>query len=210
MTSTDVPGSALRRLVRRPGSGVPGVGARSGTAERERCELCGEPLLGRHRHLLDEQGGQPVCACQGCALLFSRPGAGLGRYRLIPDQRTRLPEISVRELGVPVGLAFFVARPDGSVVAHYPSPLGITRWDVQPDAWRRVVQRCPPLAELEPGLRALLVNTARGAREHWIVPVDDCYRLVALVRGEWRGLSGGPRVWPVIERFFAELAASHG
>ena len=24
---------------------------------------------------------------------------------------------------------------------------------------------------------------------HWIVPVDDCYRMIALVRREWRGSS---------------------
>jgi hypothetical protein len=37
------------------------------------------------------------------------------------------------------------------------------------------------------------------------VPIDDCYRLVALIRQEWRGLSGGTTVWPAVDRFFTEL-----
>jgi hypothetical protein len=37
------------------------------------------------------------------------------------------------------------------------------------------------------------------------VPIDDCFALVTLVRREWRGLSGGTRVWPEIDRFFAAL-----
>jgi hypothetical protein len=38
------------------------------------------------------------------------------------------------------------------------------------------------------------------------VPIDVCYRLVAVIKREWQGLSGGGTVWPAIEEFFAELA----
>jgi hypothetical protein len=55
----------------------------------------------------------------------------------------------------------------------------------------------------------LLVNTTRDADEHWIVPIDDCYRLVAVIRREWRGLSGGSRVWPAIDGFFQALNEKH-
>jgi hypothetical protein len=54
-------------------------------------------------------------------------------------------------------------------------------------------------------VQALLINTTRGAQEHWIVPIDDCFRLVTVIRGEWTGLSGSDRVWPAIDRFFAGL-----
>ena len=64
---------------------------------------------------------------------------------------------------------------------------------------------CPPLASLAPEVEALLVNTVRDAQERWIVPVEDCFRLIALVGREWTGLSGGSRVWPQIEAFFAGL-----
>jgi hypothetical protein len=72
--------------------------------------------------------------------------------------------------------------------------------------WQALVERWPMLGEMEPLVEALLVNTARGADERWLVPLDDCYRLVALIRREWRGLSGGRQVWPEISRFFEELA----
>lgn len=65
--------------------------------------------------------------------------------------------------------------------------------------------RLPQLRTLATDVEALLVNTARGRRHHWIVPLDDCFRMVAVLRREWRGLSGGSRVWPAIDRFFAEL-----
>jgi hypothetical protein len=41
--------------------------------------------------------------------------------------------------------------------------------------------------------------------ERWLVPIDDCHRLVALVRQEWTGMSGGQRLWDRIAAFFAEL-----
>ena len=54
-------------------------------------------------------------------------------------------------------------------------------------------------------LTPIVVNTVHGLEHHWIVPIDDCYRMVAAVRREWRGLSGGGRVWPAVERFFEDL-----
>jgi hypothetical protein len=167
--------------------------------------MCGVDLPERHRHVLDEQSDELMCACRPCTLLFERDAAGRGHYRLVPEHRERMPGLDPHELGVPVGLAFFVRRSDGSVVAHYPSPLGATRWDVDPGTWRRVEERCPPVRDMAAGVQALLLNTARGAREHWVVPVDDCYRLVAVIQREWRGLSGGSTVWPAVERFFADL-----
>ena len=62
------------------------------------------------------------------------------------------------------------------------------------------------LGSLEPDVEALLVNRARGARQHFIVPIEDPYRLVALMRSRWRGLAGGEDVWEAIEGFFAELS----
>lgn len=208
---------ALARMIREAGQ------RRTEAAEErlEHCDLCSEPLPDEHRHLLDTGGdggtsgdgdasGPPelLCACRACSLLFDRDAASAGHYRLVPRRRLRLAAVSTAALGVPVGLAFFVPRTDGSVHAHYPSPAGATGWEVDPQAWREAVRLRPELADMAPEVEALLVDTARGDRQdrqHWIVPVDDCYRLVALVRREWRGLSGGSRVWPAIERFFGQL-----
>jgi len=175
--------------------------------------MCGVDLPERHRHTLDEQREDLLCVCRACALLFERDDAGRGRYRLVPTERRRLPEVSPRDLGIPVSLAFVVTRKDGTAIAHYPSAAGATRWEIDTEAWRTVLRGCPQLAAgLTPGVRALLVNAARGHHETWIVPIDDCYRLVALIHREWKGLSGGDTVWPAIEEFFAGLqeGSPHG
>lgn len=155
--------------------------------------------------MLDVERGEVQCACQACAVLFERDAAARGRYRPVPTLRRRLPEPPLAELGLPVGLAFVVAQPDGTALGHYPSPAGATRCELDQAAWRRVTEQYPPLARLEPDVQALLVNTSPGFREHWIVPIDDCYRLVAVIRREWRGLSGGATVRPAIADFFAGL-----
>jgi hypothetical protein len=187
---------ALARVIRR---------ARRRGPAREPCDLCALELPGEHRHLLDTDRHEISCVCQACSLLFNRDAASNGHYRLVPRRRIRLPEVPTEGLGVPVGLAFFVPRSDTIVDAHYPSPAGPTRWEVDPAAWRDVVACCPPLADITPEVEALLVNTTRGRREHWLTPIDDCFALVTIVRTEWSGLSGGTRVWEEIDRFFDAL-----
>ncbi|MGH3504842.1 MAG: DUF5947 family protein [Nocardioidaceae bacterium] len=167
--------------------------------------MCSEPVLREHRHMFDTERREVMCACQACALLFAQDTASRGHFRLLPRRRVRLPRVSTKVIGVPVGLAYFVLGRDANVLAHYPSPLGSTDWEVDQEAWRQVVEQSPELATLEPEVEALLVNTTQDTYQHWIVPLDDCFRLVAVVREHWRGLSGGDRVWQEIERFFAEL-----
>ncbi len=191
---------ALARLV--------GSAAGGRSAAEERCDLCGAPVPDGHRHLYDGQREEVLCACRPCSLLFVRGEASEGHHRLIPQRRVRLSPVDTEPLGVPVGLAFFVPRADGAVVAHYPSPAGPTRWEVDAAAWQKVVAGCPELETVAPDIEALLVNTAREQQHHWIVPVDECFRMVAVVRREWRGLSGGARVWPAVERFFADLTTT--
>ncbi|HYZ57212.1 MAG TPA: DUF5947 family protein [Streptosporangiaceae bacterium] len=194
---------ALERVIRRAAARR----QQSGQA-RQCCQLCGQPVPDGHRHLVDTHSGEPLCACYPCSVLFNRDQASQGHYRLIPDRRIRLTGLSTTALGVPVGLAFFVRQADGRVVAHYPSPAGATRWEIDPGAWGRAVRECPALADLAPDVEAALVNTARGRDEAWLVPLDDCWRLVAIVRQQWKGLSGGDQVWPEIDRFFDELRTS--
>jgi hypothetical protein len=189
--------TALERLVRRGGPGQ---------AAGSRCGFCSEPVPDAHRHVLDGEHETLQCACRACALLFVDAPAGGERFRLVPQRRLRLEtQASPQSLGAPVGLAFFVRRRDGSVVAHYPSPMGATRWEVDAGMWAGLQEAMPALRDMEPETEALLLNTARGANERWLVPIDDCYRLVAVVRRHWRGLSGGSEVWGEIDRFFDAL-----
>ncbi|MGW2647364.1 DUF5947 family protein [Streptomyces sp. NPDC001393] len=189
---------ALARVIR-------SAADRAATAEAEACELCAARLAVEHPHLYDTGAAEVRCVCGPCSVLFADDGAGEGRYRLVPRRRLRLPPVDTAVLGVPVGLVFFVPRSDGTVTAQGPSPAGAMRWEVDAEAWQRLAATVPQLATMAPDVEALLVNTVRGLAEHWIVPVDDCYRMVALVRREWQGLSGGGRVWPAVEQFFREL-----
>jgi hypothetical protein len=171
----------------------------------QRCQLCLAPVTDRHAHLLDTEAGELLCSCHACTILFNRQQASRGHYRLVPSRRVRLSGLSPQVLGVPVGLAFFVRRPDDQVTAHYPSPAGATRWEIDPGAWDRARAACTALSDLEPDVEAVLVHTARGRNETWLVPIDECYRLVAIVRQHWQGMSGGDRVWQEIDTFFAGL-----
>ena len=177
----------------------------------ERCDLCSEPIAAEHRHLLDLERRQILCACRACKILFDRKEAGGDRYRLVPERCYEIADFDLDEarwqsLRIPVDMAFFFASTAvGRVVAFYPSPMGATESLLELEDWDDLRERNPVLAELEPDVEALLVNRARGAREHWLVPVDRCYALVGLIRTRWKGLAGGEEVWAEISRFFDDL-----
>jgi len=200
------PGARLRALA---AGGT--AAAAEAPAPQEHCELCGTPLGPQHRHLLARASRELVCACRPCALLFDREGAGLGRYVPIPERRLRLDGFALDDatwesLRVPVDMAFFFVHSElGRTVAFYPGPMGATESQLQLEAWAAIVAANPPLEALQPDVEALLVNRARGARSHWLVPIDDCYELVGLIRTTWRGLSGGREVWERIDGFFDQL-----
>jgi len=179
----------------------------------EQCELCGLPIAPEHRHLLDLERRTLLCACRACSLLFDRASASGGHYRLVGDRRLRLEDFALPDevwerLRIPVDMAFFFHNSGtGRLVAFYPSPMGATESRLDLGAWEELERSNPILGEMEPDVEALLVNHARGARSDWLVPIDDCYRLVAVIRTRWRGFSGGKEVWLEIDRFFAELDA---
>ena len=85
-----------------------------------------------------------------------------------------------------------------------------TDGEIDPECWEPAVRDCPALTDLATDVEALLVNTVSGRAEAWLVPIDDCYRLVALVRRHWTGMSGGELIWPEIERFFEDLRRCDG
>lgn len=172
--------------------------------------MCAAALPPEHPHLFDVEARRPVCACRACTLLFAQPGAAGGRYRAIPGRRVRVAGVAPAALGAPVGLAFFVVGDDGTVGAHYPSPAGATRAEVDEEPWGQAVAAAPLLGGLAPEVEALLVNTVDGLTEAWVVPVSDCYGLAGAVRQSWEGLSGGRRVLEAIEGHFEQLRRSDG
>ena len=181
-------------------------------AALERCELCSAPIDPEHRHLLDLRGRELLCVCRACAILFDRPAAGAGHLRLVGDRRLRLEgfeldDVMWADLRLPVDMAFFFSSSEaGRVLAFYPSPMGATESLLGLEAWQALEAANPVLASLEPDVEALLVNRSRGAREYFLVPIEDCYSLVGLIRSRWRGLTGGREVWEEIEAFFEGLA----
>ena len=110
------------------------------------------------------------------------------------------------DLHLPINLAFFFQSTTiGRVVALYPSPAGATESLLSLEAWHELGSEQPVLNELEPDVEALLVNRLGPSREYYRVPIDECYRLVGLIRTHWRGLSGGAEVWEEIGAFFHAL-----
>jgi hypothetical protein len=206
--------SRLREIAR--AAAAPAVAAPEPAAAvdaLERCELCGEAIGPEHRHLLDLETRELLCACRACKILFEQDAAGGGHFRLVPERRLRLvgfelDDVRWADLRVPVEMVFFFHDSRAErVVAYYPSAVGATESLLELDAWEEIERANPLLATLEPDVEALLANRSRDARDYFVVPIEDCYRLVGLIRTRWRGLTGGSEVWEEIDAFFAGLAA---
>jgi Family of unknown function (DUF5947) len=178
-------------------------------AVQERCELCGVGLSTNHRHILEIASSRIVCACDPCAFRFQDVVGS--RFKLIPNDIWRLPELSVSDaewenLALPIDLAFFFrSTPENKMKALYPGPAGATESLLPLAAWKSVAKRNSRLDTICPDVEAFLVNRVRTRRDYYIVPIDVCFELVGLIRIHWRGLSGGDALWQEVERFFARL-----
>jgi Family of unknown function (DUF5947) len=197
MTGSRTPHSAfelLRGLAQRPEA-------------VERCEVCSEKLGLLHEHLLDTRSRKLLCACVACANLFNPAGAA--RFKRVPRRVISLAELAITDaewdtLAVPIGLAFFYTNgADGKVSAIYPGPAGPVESLLALDAWHEISARSTAIAGMESDVEAVLVN--RPGAEYYLAPIDECYRLVGVIRAHWHGLSGGAEVWREIRSFFAEL-----
>jgi Family of unknown function (DUF5947) len=192
--------SSLRRFAR--GGGRRGEHAATEHAADERCELCAAAVTSAHEHLLDPRARQLKCACGACAILF---GDGTQLVRVTPRAERlgddfRLDDATWHALGVPIALAFFV-RSGGRLTAFYPGPAGAIEAAPSAHAWDALVAANPRLAALRDDVEALLVHRLGTAREHWLVSIDVCYRLVGRLRAH-RGAADE------VARFFAELGGA--
>jgi hypothetical protein len=78
------------------------------------------------------------------------------------------------------------------------------------DTWTAIVKSNPRLQGMQSDIEALLVNRIhrpgrQDSTEYYIAPIDQCYRLVGLIRANWKGLSGGAEVWEELDHFFSDL-----
>lgn len=180
----------------------------------ERCEMCSLELAPEHEHLVEPANRKLICACAACAILFE--GQAGTKYKRVPRRVLFLQDFQMSDgqwdgLMVPIEMAFFFhSTPHGKMIALYPSPAGPTESLLGLDTWTDIVQMNPILNEMEADVTALLVNRVGHARgsataEYYLVPIDECYKLVGLIRTHWRGLSGGTEVWREITAFFGAL-----
>jgi hypothetical protein len=179
----------------------------------ERCELCSLEVSSDHPHLIEPGSRKLLCTCNACAILFSGMGTKYKRVprRVLGLQNFHLSDGQWESLMVPISMAFFFrSTPDARVVAFYPSPAGATESLLPLETWKDVEDANPILREMESDVEALLVNRighARGftAPEYYVLPIDECYKLVGLIRANWHGLAGGTEVWQEIGHFFDGL-----
>jgi hypothetical protein len=187
--------------------------ARKRTAA-ERCEMCSRELAPEHEHLVEPANRKLICSCDACAILFD--GQSGTKYKRVPRRVVFLRDFQLTDgqwdgLMVPIEMAFFFkSTPHGKVIALYPGPAGATESLLSLETWRDIEQANLALSEMAADVTALLVNRVGHARgsapaEYYLVPIDECYKLVGLIRTHWHGLSGGAEVWREIGTFFAAL-----
>jgi len=64
----------------------------------------------------------------------------------------------------------------------YTDPGGATDATLPLDTWPSVVEANPILKQMRPDIEALLVNRVGSTREHFIALMDECFKLVRLIR----------------------------
>lgn len=181
----------------------------------ERCELCSLGLRPDHPHLIELAQRKLVCTCEACAILFSGQGV---KFKRVPRRVMSLPKFNLSDaewngLMVPINMAFFFRNSlEERMIAMYPSPAGATESLLELEAWNDIAARNPALSTMESDVEALLVNRlgySRGysAPEYYLLPIDECYKLVGIIRMHWKGLSGGTEVWRELGEFFTSLKA---
>lgn len=175
----------------------------------EHCDMCNVEIPDEHTHLLEPNSRKIHCACRACAILFDSEGST--KFRRVPTRVRYLSEFNLTDaqwddLMIPIQMAFFFnSTPDERIVALYPGPAGATESLLTLEAWQKIVAENPTLEQMQPDVEALLVNRVGKTRDYFVVPIDECYKLIGLIRTHWSGLSGGTEVWREIAKFYTAL-----
>jgi hypothetical protein len=178
-------------------------------AGQERCDLCHTTIPDDHRHMLHLVERRIVCTCEACWALHS----GDAEYRPSGMRVVWLDGFACSDetwaaFAIPIGLAFLMrSTVTDSMVAFYPSPAGATESELPMEAWEPLVRDNPVLTQLEADAEALVVNRLADPPEYAIVPIDQCYALVGLIKSRWEGISGGSAIDTAVPEFFAGLRA---
>ena len=186
------------------------------TSERA-CELCSRAVGADHQHLIEPATRRLLCVCDACAVLF--PG-GHAKYKRVPRTIRFLPDFRITDaqwdsLLIPIEMAFFYdSSHAGRIVARLSEPgrrhrIAAAARDLaghrarQPGAGP---DGSPTSKRWWPtGWDQVVASDAATRPEYYILPIDECFKLVGLIRLHWKGLSGGTEVWREIARFFADV-----
>jgi hypothetical protein len=175
-----------------------------------RCARCRTVLHRHHRHLVELDAHQLLCACNGCILSAYQDDHG--RHRVVPESVRGDPSWAPGwqrwdSLGVTVRLAFFVwlsrlAR----WVAVVPSAIGAVGREVPAGLWSEFLQESRVARHITADVEALLLRAAEsGPFDAYVVPIDVCHELVSLVRQTWHGPDGGDAARTELDGFFERL-----
>lgn len=171
----------------------------------EACDLCFAVLPPEHAHQFNPAARTVRCICNTCESF------GDASWRTVPRRVQLLPDLCFTDaqwddLRIPISLAFFsYSTFAGRMIALYPGPAGAAESLLPLDTWKDIASANPILLDMQADVEALLVNRVGSTRDYFLVPVDECYRLIGLIRLHWRGLSGGSLVWGEISNFFDSL-----
>src|ERR1700754_211351 len=126
----------------------------------EYCDFCSQAIPHQHAHLIERATRHFLCACQGCALTL---GAS-AKYCAVSPRTDVLHDFKLSDaewdaFQIPIGMVFlFRSTPSDRPIAIYPSPAGPTESLLSLDAWSRLVETNPGLAQLGPEVAGLLLN----------------------------------------------------
>ena len=157
----------------------------------EVCELCSSGLATEHQHLIEPAVRKLVCVCEACAILFSSQTSS--RFRRVPRRIRFLPGFQISDaqwegLMIPIELAFFFkSESTGKVSAFYPGPAGAIESLLSFETWSDIEEENPALQRIAAGSRSAdressRCQSRRCSAEYYIAPIDECYRLVGLIR----------------------------
>jgi hypothetical protein len=197
----------LRRMAAWAGTrpaGAPPRQAAAPASSTATCELCPIGIGEDHRHLLHLVERRIICVCETCWSMRS----GDPEFRPPGSRTLWLEDFMMADeiwtaFQIPIGLAFMMrSSVTRGVVALYPSPVGATESELELTAWGALREANPILDQMEPDAEALIVNRTGPEHQYAIVPVDQCYKMVGLIKSRWEGITGGRGVEEVIAEFF--------
>ena len=181
-------------------------GANRHTAEL--CGFCAAELSQNHEHLLEIATRKMECVCRGCAILFTNQGQ---KYQRVPRRVRALEDFRMTDaqweaLAIPIGMAFLsYSSRDNKVVALYPSPGGPIESLLPLESWEEIANDNPRVREMKPDVEGLLIHRIRSARDYYLIPIDECFKLVGIIRTHWKGISGGYTLWEQVANFLSAL-----